>query len=150
MILVHWGTIAIGSFKKGHYLWSKYRFKLSPPNEDGAELFSMIVHEYLIKQKNNKMKYQIEDAYTPLWHPITHFPKASHFNVKDRPANKKLPNRAARHPSQPSNRHAHNIPTRKKGSPIQISTSKMRRAKLQRKKEVGVRILPVEKLGFLV
>ena len=27
---------------KVHYLWSKYPFKLSPPNENGAELFSMI------------------------------------------------------------------------------------------------------------
>ena len=30
--------------KKEHYLWSKYPFKLSPPNENGAELFPMIVH----------------------------------------------------------------------------------------------------------
>ena len=30
-------------YKKGHYLWSKYRVKLSPPYENGAELFSMIV-----------------------------------------------------------------------------------------------------------
>ena len=29
--------------KKEHYLWLKHRFKLSPPNENGAELFSMIV-----------------------------------------------------------------------------------------------------------
>ena len=28
--------------KKGHYLWSKYRFKLSP-NENGAEFFSILV-----------------------------------------------------------------------------------------------------------
>ena len=35
--------------KKTHYLWSKYHFKLSPPNENGAELFRMIVpqHYYL-------------------------------------------------------------------------------------------------------
>ena len=30
-------------WKRGHYLWSEYSFKLSPPNENGAELFSMIV-----------------------------------------------------------------------------------------------------------
>ena len=29
--------------KKGHYLRSKYRFKLSLPNENGVELLSMIV-----------------------------------------------------------------------------------------------------------
>ena len=32
-------------FKKEHYLWSKFRFKLSPPNEDGVKFFSMIVHD---------------------------------------------------------------------------------------------------------
>ena len=30
-------------FQKIHYLWSKYRFKSSPPNENGAEHSSMIV-----------------------------------------------------------------------------------------------------------
>ena len=44
MLLVQWRTVVIGSFlKKGHYLWSKYRFKLSPPNENATELFSVIV-----------------------------------------------------------------------------------------------------------
>ena len=33
LLLVH--------LKTGHYLYSKYRFKSSPPNENGAELFSM-------------------------------------------------------------------------------------------------------------
>ena len=36
----------IGPFKKSHYLWSKYRFKLSPPTFNGSELFSMIVPPY--------------------------------------------------------------------------------------------------------
>ena len=31
-------------FKRGHYLWSKYHFKLSPPNENATALFSVIVH----------------------------------------------------------------------------------------------------------
>ena len=35
LLLVH--------LKNGHYLWSKYRFKLSPPNENVTELFSVIV-----------------------------------------------------------------------------------------------------------
>ena len=41
-------SFVIGSFlKRGHYLWSKYRFKLSPPNENATALFSVIVPMYL-------------------------------------------------------------------------------------------------------
>ena len=42
--------------KKGHYLWSKYRFKLSPPDKNVTELFSVIVHmHYNTKQRNCKL-----------------------------------------------------------------------------------------------
>ena len=38
-------------FKRGHYLWSKYRFKLSPPNENATALFSVIVPKKIYKNK---------------------------------------------------------------------------------------------------
>ena len=36
----HWLNV-----KKRQYLWSEYPFKLSPPKENGAELFFTIVHQ---------------------------------------------------------------------------------------------------------
>ena len=46
MLNVHWWTIVIDLFKNWHYLWTKYRLKLSPSNEDDAELFFFIVPQY--------------------------------------------------------------------------------------------------------
>ena len=50
LLLVH--------FKKGHYLWSKNPFKLSPPNENGAELHKLqnfLQNGHFTNTKSNKI-----------------------------------------------------------------------------------------------
>ena len=49
MIVVHWWTIGIGligSFEKRGFTFD--RFKLSPTNGNGAQLFSMIAHNIVM------------------------------------------------------------------------------------------------------
>ena len=58
----------------GFYLWSKYRFKLSPSNENGGELFSMIVHTMFIiehRDIDGECKHHKEHRSDDYYHYIT-------------------------------------------------------------------------------